>query len=270
MPTSEIQATVNAIRDEQVDAEMGTQRYALLFKPGTYGSPTEPLIIQVGYYTEVAGLEPRRPTSSSTVTSTSTTVPRPGQLIALVNFWRSVSNLTINIMGETGCRASAFWAASQAAPMRRVDVTGGNLTLFDYCTAGPQFASGGFIADSRTGFVINGLSSSTSCGTAASAAGPTPCGTRYSPVSRAPRRRPSPSPPYTTWRRRRSAAKAVPVCGCRGTYNVFVPTPAPTRRAPRGSRSNGRRVDPPFGLLPGEALGSVKTMTWSCTGETCS
>ena len=40
--------------------------------------------------------------------------------------------------------------------MRRVDVTGGNLTLMDYCTAGPQYASGGFIADSRTGFVING------------------------------------------------------------------------------------------------------------------
>ena len=40
--------------------------------------------------------------------------------------------------------------------MRRVDVTGGNLSLMDYCTAGPQFASGGYIADSRTGFVING------------------------------------------------------------------------------------------------------------------
>jgi hypothetical protein len=40
--------------------------------------------------------------------------------------------------------------------MRRVNITGGNLTLMDYCTAGPQYASGGFIADSRTGFVING------------------------------------------------------------------------------------------------------------------
>ncbi len=40
--------------------------------------------------------------------------------------------------------------------MRRVNITGGNLTLMDYCTAGPQFASGGFIANSRTGFVING------------------------------------------------------------------------------------------------------------------
>jgi hypothetical protein len=24
----------------------------------------------------------------------------------------------------------------------------------DYCTAGPQYASGGFIADSRTGFIV--------------------------------------------------------------------------------------------------------------------
>jgi hypothetical protein len=40
--------------------------------------------------------------------------------------------------------------------MRRVTVTGANLSLMDYCTAGPQFASGGFIADSSPGFVING------------------------------------------------------------------------------------------------------------------
>jgi len=70
--------------------------------------------------------------------------------IALDNFWRSLSNLTINVAGLSGCRASAdFWAVSQAAPMRRVNITGGNLTLFDYCTAGPQQASGGFIADTQ-------------------------------------------------------------------------------------------------------------------------
>ena len=52
----QIQATVDAITAQQVDNEMGTQRYALLFKPGTYGTVAQPLIIQVGYYTEVAGL----------------------------------------------------------------------------------------------------------------------------------------------------------------------------------------------------------------------
>src|SRR6476619_2471529 len=38
MPIEQIQATVDAIYDQQVDNEMGTQRYALLFKPGTYGT----------------------------------------------------------------------------------------------------------------------------------------------------------------------------------------------------------------------------------------
>ena len=77
--------------------------------------------------------------------------------IALTNSWRSLSNLTINVMGGFGCYASAnFWAVSQASPMRRVNVIGGNLSLMDYCAAGPQYASGGFIANSKTGFVING------------------------------------------------------------------------------------------------------------------
>jgi hypothetical protein len=40
--------------------------------------------------------------------------------------------------------------------MRRVAIQNGNLTLQDYCTAGPQFASCGFIADSEAQFVING------------------------------------------------------------------------------------------------------------------
>jgi hypothetical protein len=79
--------------------------------------------------------------------------------VALDNFWRSLSNLTINIAGQSGCHSGTdFWAVSQAAPMRRVVITGGNLSLMDYCSAGPQFASGGFIADSSFsgGTVING------------------------------------------------------------------------------------------------------------------
>ncbi len=56
MPQSQIQATVNAIASQQVPNQFGTQRYALLFEPGTYGSAANPLIFQVGYYTQVAGL----------------------------------------------------------------------------------------------------------------------------------------------------------------------------------------------------------------------
>jgi hypothetical protein len=158
MSTSQIQATVDSIAAQQVDNEMGTQRYALMFKPGTYGSAGTPLVFQVGYYTEVAGLgaSPTDVTINGHVDVYNRCLT-PDNCIALDNFWRSLSNLTINVMGLSGCRSSGdFWAVSQAAPMRRVNITGGNLTLMDYCTAGPQYASGGFIADSRTGFIING------------------------------------------------------------------------------------------------------------------
>ena len=258
MPTSEIQATVNAIRDEQVDAEMGTQRYALLFKPGTYGSPTEPLIIQVGYYTEVAGLgaSPADVVINGHVDVYNRCLA-PDNCIALVNFWRSVSNLTINIMGETGCRASAnFWAASQAAPMRRVNVTGGNLTLFDYCTAGPQFASGGFIADSKTGFVINGsqqqyIVRNSSIGGWSNAV----WNQVFAGVQGAPAQT-FPSPPYTTLATTPvSREKPYLYVDAEGTYTCSSPTPAPTRRAPRGRPVRRPESRSPFGLLPGEAIG---------------
>ena len=68
MPISQIQTTVNNIASQQVDNEMGTQRYALLFKPGTYGTAANPLVFQVGYYTDVAGLGHRQPMSLSTDT----------------------------------------------------------------------------------------------------------------------------------------------------------------------------------------------------------
>jgi hypothetical protein len=56
MPLSQIQATVDAVATEQVSNQFGTQRSALLFEPGTYGSSVAPLNFQVGYYTTVAGL----------------------------------------------------------------------------------------------------------------------------------------------------------------------------------------------------------------------
>jgi hypothetical protein len=158
MPTAQIQATVDAIATEQVPNQFGTQRYALLFKPGTYGSSSAPLNFQVGYYTTVAGLG----LSPNDVVINGSVYVRnqceAGSCTALNNFWRSLSNLSINVTTpDFGCYSGEFWAVSQAAPMRRVHVTGGNVTLMDYCT-GPSFASGGFIADSafEGGTVING------------------------------------------------------------------------------------------------------------------
>src|SRR5580693_7786838 len=157
MPLSQIQTTVDSIATQQLSNQFGTQRYALLFEPGTFGSSTTPLNFQVGYYTSVAGLGQ---SPGNVVINGSVDVHNQctgSNCIALVNFWRSLSNLTINVTNPTfGCYTGEFWAVSQAAPMRRVLVNGA-ATLMDYCT-GPSFASGGFIADSQFegGSIVSG------------------------------------------------------------------------------------------------------------------
>jgi hypothetical protein len=158
MPQSEIQATVDAVANQQVSNQFGTQRYALLFEPGTYGSSTVPLNFQVGYYTSVAGLGL---SPNDVVINGSIDVYNQcfgsNNCIALDNFWRSLSNLTINVTNpNAGCYKGEFWAVSQAAPLRRVHINGPT-TLMDYCTS-PSYASGGFIADSEFdgGTVVNG------------------------------------------------------------------------------------------------------------------
>lgn len=158
MPTIEIKAIFDDIHAEQVDDEMGTNRYSLLFLPGEYGTDEEPLQVKVGYYTEVAGLGAMpgdvQINGAIEVYNRCFDDPTNPEFVgcfALNNFWRTLANLTINVntLGQGGCEATAnFWAVSQAVSMRRVDVKGGNLTLMDYCS-GPSFASGGFIADSR-------------------------------------------------------------------------------------------------------------------------
>ncbi|MGF1655090.1 MAG: hypothetical protein ACFCUP_17440 [Actinomycetales bacterium] len=206
MPTAEIQAAIDAISARQVDDEMGSGRHALLFLPGVYGSDTEPLQIRVGYYTEVVGLgaSPGDVTINGKVEVYNRCQGADGtsDCVALVNFWRTLSNLTIDInaAGQDGCRSSAnFWAVSQAVSMRRLDVTGGTLSLMDYCTAGPQFASGGFIADSRLGDVINGsqqqwLTRNSEIGSWSNGV----WNQVFSGVEGAPSDEAFPAPPYTT------------------------------------------------------------------------
>ncbi|HEX7262877.1 MAG TPA: adenylyl cyclase [Candidatus Dormibacteraeota bacterium] len=158
-PQSEIQATVDAIAAQQVNNEFGQQRYALLFEPGTYGTKQNPLNFQIGYYTMVAGLglSPNDVVINGSIDVFNRCLGANNtNCVALVNFWRSMSNLTINVTKPNGCRARDFWAVSQAAPMRRVQFNG-DVTLMDYCTP-PSYASGGFIADSvfAGGIVVNG------------------------------------------------------------------------------------------------------------------
>jgi hypothetical protein len=157
MPPSRIQATVNSIASQQGGSQFGSHRYALLFEPGTYGSAADPLFLQVGYYTSVAGLgpSPRDVIINGAVDSfnqcLAPTTPGAPSCTALDNFWRSLSNLTIDVPAAVKgapCQQTAeFWATSQGAPMRRV-VVNGPVSLMDYCSK-PGYSSGGFIADSQ-------------------------------------------------------------------------------------------------------------------------
>jgi len=227
MPTGQIQARVDAITAQQVANEFGAQRYALLFKPGVYGTTQTPLKVQVGYYTEVAGLGQ---TPGDVVINGSVDVfnrCRPdGGCIALDNFWRSLSNLTINPAGGTGCRTNTeFWAVSQASPLRRV-VINGSTTLMDYCTDGPQYASGGFIADSAVSTSItNG--SQQQFYTRNSAIGGWSNGVWnqvFSGVVGAPAQS-FPDPPYTTLATTPvSKEKPYLYVDAQGAWNVFVPS----------------------------------------------
>src|SRR4051812_25262521 len=168
MPQSQIQATLDAISTQQVPNQFGPQRYAVLFQPGTYGSAQSPLVFQLGYYTQVAGVGA---TPNAVVINGAVDVFNQcngsGPCDGLNNFWRSLSNLTLNVTlpgtppayapenGENdGCKNSNdLLGVSQASPVRSVIVNGA-LILQDYCNRG--FVSGGFFAnDELNGFVGN-------------------------------------------------------------------------------------------------------------------
>jgi hypothetical protein len=166
MSQARIQADLNAIAARQVPvgSQFTSRRYALLFEPGTYGSAANPLVFQVGYYTQVGGLGSLpRDTVINGAADVFNDLCGGGGCNADDNFWRSLSNLTLNVhLPKTppsyapkpadpdgaGCDNSAeFWAVSQAAPLRRV-IVNGSVAFQDYC-APNDFASGGFIADSK-------------------------------------------------------------------------------------------------------------------------
>jgi hypothetical protein len=162
MSQASIQSTLDSISTQQVPNQFGSSRYAIFFEPGTYGSAASPLDFQVGYYTQVAGLgaEPGAVVINGAI-NVFNQCDAGGNCNGLDNFWRSLSNLTLNVhlpssppayapySGDPftpGCDNSAeMWAVSQAAPMRRV-IMNGSVVLQDYC-ANNAFVSGGYFAD---------------------------------------------------------------------------------------------------------------------------
>jgi hypothetical protein len=168
MSQATIQADLNNIATQQVPvaAQFGSQRYTIFFEPGTYGSAADPLVFQVGYYTEVAGLGymPQDTVVNGAIdVLNNLCTAGTTNCNADDNFWRSMSNLTLNVElpasppayappvvdpSGAGCvNTTEFWAASQAAPIRRA-IINGNVFAQDYC-ATDNYASGGFIADSK-------------------------------------------------------------------------------------------------------------------------
>ena len=112
-------------------SEFSKNRFALLFKPGTYE-----LDIRVEYYMQILGLgdSPEDVVIEGAVRSNTT----HGNSV-LTNFWRAVENLTV----VPTVNSTMVWGVSQAAPLRRVHIKG-DLQLFD-----KGYASGGFLADSK-------------------------------------------------------------------------------------------------------------------------
>jgi hypothetical protein len=168
MSQSAIQSDLDAIATRQVPigAQFNSQRYAILFEPGTYGSSGDPLVFQVGYYTEVAGLGamPQDTVIDGAIDVLNNLCTAGTQdCNSDDNFWRSLSNVTLNVdlpattpnyappvqdpFGAGCANTAEFWSGSQAAPIRRT-IINGSVVFQDYC-ANNNFASGGFIADSQ-------------------------------------------------------------------------------------------------------------------------
>jgi len=139
---SSIQTTLNNVFNTQKVNQFGTQRFALLFKPGAYAVDAN-----IGYYTSIQGLgqNPDDVTNNGDVTVDAF----DGTGNATQNFWRSAENMEV-----TPSAGTTRWAVAQAGPFRRMDIHGG-LTL---APASNGFASGGYIADSKVTGQVTSIS----------------------------------------------------------------------------------------------------------------
>jgi hypothetical protein len=183
MSQTQVQNDLNNIAAQQVplSAQFNNDGYAVLFEPGTYGSAATPLVFEVGYYTEVAGLG--AVPQDTTINGQIEVFPNALDCASstncwansTVNFWRSMSNLTLNVMDSAnnyvpqpitqlppiGDSADCYggstdmWSVSQATPVRSM-IINGSLNFQAYCSqtgyASNDYGSGSYVANSE----ING------------------------------------------------------------------------------------------------------------------
>ncbi|SCF13184.1 discoidin domain-containing protein [Micromonospora chokoriensis] len=145
-PTSTIQSRLNTLFTQQETNQFGPQRYAVLFKPGTYTAD-----VNLGFFTQVAGLG-MSPDDVNLNGHVRTEAFWFGGN-ATQNFWRAAENLSVTLpAGQTVER----WAVSQAAPYRRMHLRGAQNQI-QLWNGGDGWSSGGLMADTRIdGLVVSG------------------------------------------------------------------------------------------------------------------
>ncbi|MDB6017145.1 MAG: hypothetical protein JWR19_1634 [Pedosphaera sp.] len=141
-----IQSQIDSVYTVQKYNQFGTQRTAMMFKPGQYTN----LDIPLGYYTQVIGLG-----QSPDDVAITGELYSDGVLVnenATVNFWRSAENLGVT---PTNSGNYVIWAVSQGTSFRRMHVHG-QVDLANHTDG--NFASGGFLADSKVDATISSIS----------------------------------------------------------------------------------------------------------------
>jgi hypothetical protein len=139
MSQTTIQNQINSIASSQQNNQFGSNRFAIMFKPGTYN-----VNIPVGFYTQVLGLGSLP--DQVNITNQVHSDPVLPNNNATQNFWRGVENFSVTPPG-----GGMQWAVSQAIPFRRMHVRNNNLVL--HLNGG--WTSGGWISDSVIDFDVS-------------------------------------------------------------------------------------------------------------------
>jgi len=136
-------------QNKKAEAEFGDTRVLILLLPGNHA-----LEIEVGYYTSVVGVGT---TPGDTVVKGYVEVPNDDDACigALDNFFRNISNLTIDLTKNTN-----FFRVSQASPIRNIVVRNGDFAVAEYDTCIVTdgiglggYSSGGYMANVQ---IVNG------------------------------------------------------------------------------------------------------------------
>jgi hypothetical protein len=135
MDLDSIRMVLQALHEQQKYNEFGSERYALLFKPGIYN-----IDVTIDYYVQALGLGryPEDVIINGAVQSITTTSSNniPNKVTTM--FWRGAENF--KVVPQDG--KMMYWAVSQAAPYRRMHVVG------DINFDKGSWASGGVLANS--------------------------------------------------------------------------------------------------------------------------